>query len=254
MVVSELSTRLAAAVRAARAAAGRGLPQDAAQDVPRDDAAWPTTLLDPARELVPFLGRERELAELTGWAETDAPTRLRLVVAPAGYGKTRLAQEFGRRMAAAGWAVVPVARGKEAAAARTRPPGDVLFVVDHAATRLGLPAMLDGLARPARGRTRVLLLARVAGEWLRRLRWSSSLWDGLDRDDATQTALDLRLDPQVPDAVVLDTAVSAFARHLGAPDPGVAAVRLTDPAGGSRVSDLHAGAALAVLAAAGAPV
>lgn len=254
VVVSELSTRLAAAVRAARAVAGRGLPQDAAPDEPRDDAVWPTALLDPAREIVPFLGRERELAELTGWAETPAPTLLRLVVAPAGYGKTRLAHEFGRRMAGAGWAVVPVAHGKEATAARNRPPGDVLFVVDHAATRLGLPGMLDALARPVRGRTRVLLLARVAGEWLRRLRWSSSLWDGLDRYDATQTALDLRLDPQLPDAVVLDTAVSAFARHLGAPDPGVAAVRLTDPAGGSRVSDLHAGAALAVLAASGAPV
>nr|BFF21966.1 hypothetical protein GCM10025730_54870 [Promicromonospora thailandica] len=254
MVVSELSTRLAAAVRAARTAAGRGLLQPAVQDGPLDAVASPTALLDPARAVVPFVGRERELAELSAWAGSDAPVSLRLVVAPAGFGKTRLAQELGARMTAAGWTVVPVPRGREAATVRARPPGDVLFVVDHAATRLGLDTMLDALARPARGRTRVLMLARVAGEWLRRLRWSSALWERLERDDATQVALDMRLGPALPDAVVLDGAVEAFAAHLGVPSPGVAAVRLLDPAGGARVSDLHAGAALAALAAAGVRV
>lgn len=253
-MVSEVSTRLAAAVRAARAAARRGPLPPAAEDAPRDKTTWPTALLDPGRALVPFVGRGREMADLRTWAEGDAPISLRLVVAPTGFGKTRLAAEFGDRMGAAGWTVVAVPRGREVATVRARPQGDVLFVVDDAATRSGLAAMLDALARPARGRTRVLLLARVAGEWLRRLRWGSALWARLDRSDATQTALDLRLDPGLPDAVVLDGAVAAFAEHLGVEHPGVAVVRLLDPVGGARVADLHAGAALAALAAAGVPV
>jgi tetratricopeptide (TPR) repeat protein len=255
VVVSEVSTRLAAAVRAARAAARRG-PLPAAPDgpPPADRVGWPTALLDPAQAVVPFLGREQELDELRAWAESAAPIRLRLVVAPAGFGKTRLAHEFGGRMGRSGWTVVPVPRGREAATVRARPEGDVLFVVDNAATRLGLGAMLDAVGRPAQGRTRVLLLARVAGEWLRRLRWGSTLWAQLDRGDATQTALDLPLAAGLPDDLVLDAAVAAFADRLGIESPGVAAVRAPERAGATRVVDLHAAAALAALDAAGTPV
>lgn len=253
MVVSEVSTRLAAAVRAARTVVSRG-QLTAVTDEPLDGTLWPTALLDPARAVVPFIGREQELDELRTWAETPAPVRLRLVVAPAGFGKTRLANEFGSRMGGSGWTVVPVPRGREAATVRARPQGDVLFVVDNAATRLGLDAMLDAAARPARGRTRVLLLARVAGEWLRRLRWGSTLWPLLERDDATQIALDLALAPGLPDHVVLEAATAAFAEHLGVESPGAAAARGPEPVGTTRVLDLHAAAALAALGAAGVPV
>ncbi|WP_129788086.1 tetratricopeptide repeat protein [Promicromonospora panici] len=254
VVVSEVSTRLAAAVRAARTAVRRGPLQAAPGDAPRDAAQWPTALLDPAEAVVPFMGREQELDELRSWAERSAPISLRLVIAPVGFGKTRLANEFGTRMGESGWTVVPVPRGREAATVRARPQGDVLFVVDNAATRLGLATMLDAVARRAHGRTRVLLLARVAGEWVRRLRWGSTLWTRLERDDATQTALDLPLAPGLPDLTVLEAAVAAFAERLGVEDPGVSAVRLPEPVGGTRVSDLHAAAALAALEAAGAPV
>ncbi|WP_275005935.1 tetratricopeptide repeat protein [Promicromonospora iranensis] len=253
MVVSEVSTRLAAAVRAARTMVRRG-PLTAATDEPLDATRWPAALLDPARAVVPFLGRERELDELRSWAEGAAPISLRLVIAPAGFGKTRLANEFGGRMRESGWTVVPVPRGREAATVRARPQGDVLFVVDNAATRLGLGAMLDAAARPARGRIRILLLARVAGEWLRRLRWGSTLWPQLERDDATQVALDLALAPGLSDDVVLDVATAAFAERLGVQDPGAVAVRRPEPPGGVRVVDLHAAAVLAALEAAGVPV
>ncbi|MBA8808635.1 tetratricopeptide repeat protein [Promicromonospora sukumoe] len=259
-----MSTRLAAAVRAARTATGRGSLPAAVPEPPRDDARWPAVLLDPARALVPFMGRERELGELSAWAETDVPVSLRLLVAPAGFGKTRLGNELGNRLGEAGWTVVPVPHGREAATVRGRPPGDVLFVVDDAAARPGLAAMLDALARSARGRTRVLLLARVAGEWLRRLRWGSTLWARLGPGDATQTALDLPLSHDLTDDAVLQAAVTAFAGHLGVPDPDLGdALRAgPDPAGpdlsgraaGTRVSDLHAAAALVALAAAGVPV
>ncbi|MFC8796493.1 tetratricopeptide repeat protein [Promicromonospora sp. NPDC057138] len=255
VVVSEVSTRLTAAVRAARTAARRGPLAPAPDDPPRDYTRWPTALLDPAEAVVPFLGRERELDELRSWAESPAPVSLRLVVAPSGFGKTRLANELGRRMGESGWTVVHVPRGKEAATIRAaRPSGDVLFVVDDAATRFGLAAMCDAVARSAGGRTRVLLLSRVAGEWLRRLRWGSVLWTQLERADATQTALDLPLAPGLPDLTVLEAAVAAFAERLGVEDPGVAAVRLPEPVGGTRVADLHAAAALAALEVAGVPV
>lgn len=253
VVVSEVSTRLAAAVRAARTVVRRG-PLTAATTGSAHDTLWPTALLDPARAVVPFLGRERELEDLRAWAEGAAPISLRLVVAPAGFGKTRLADEFGARMGRAGWTVVPVARGREAATVRARPQGDVLFVVDNAPTRLGLGAMLDAAARPAAGRVRVLLLSRVGGEWLRRLRWGSTLWTRLERADATQTALDLPLAPGLSDVAVLEQAVAAFADHLGVRDPGLEAVRVPEPVGATRVVDLHAAAALAALGAAGAPV
>jgi tetratricopeptide (TPR) repeat protein len=253
VVVSEVSTRLAAAVRAARTVVRRG-PLAAAMDEPFDATRWPTALLDPARAVVPFMGRERELDELRSWAETPAPVRLRLVIAPAGFGKTRLANEFGGRMRESGWTVVPVPRGREAATVRARPQGDVLFVVDNAATRLGLVAMLDAVGRPTRGRTRVLLLARVAGEWLRRMRWGSTLWPLLERDDATQTALDLALAPGLRDSEVLEAATAAFAERLGVESPGAAAVRAPEPVGTTRVVDLHAAAVLAALEAAGVAV
>ena len=48
MVVSEVSTRLAAAVRAARTVVRRG-PLTAAADEPLDGVRRPTALLDPAR-------------------------------------------------------------------------------------------------------------------------------------------------------------------------------------------------------------
>lgn len=253
VVVSEVSTRLAAAVRAARTVVRRG-PLTAAADEPLDGLRRPTALLDPARAVVPFLGRERELDELRAWAESPTTISLRLIVAPVGFGKTRLANEFGSRMGESGWTVVPVPRGREAATVRARPQGDVLFVVDNAATRLGLGAMLDALARPGRGRVRVLLLARVAGEWLRRLRWGSTLWPLLERDGATQTPLDLALAPGLPDRAVLEAATAAFAHCLGVEDPGASAVRTPEPVGGTRVLDLHAAAALAVLEAAGVQV
>lgn len=253
MVVPDFSTRLAAAVQSARAAAHRGSRSGAPELLPLGEAR-PTALLDPAQALVPFLGRDAELDELHAWAEGAGPTRVRLVTGPAGFGKTRLAAEFGTRLSASGWTVVVVPHGKEAATVRARPQGDVLFVVDGAPTRLGLTAMLDAVGvRRGEGRTRVLLLARVGGEWLRRLRWGSTLWRHLERDDATQTSLDLPLAPGLSDRDVLDAAGSAFADVLGVELPARPVPAPPQP-GVTRVLDLHAAAALGALEACGVPV
>ncbi|MFN2219166.1 MAG: AAA family ATPase, partial [Anaerolineae bacterium] len=42
-------------------------------------------------QLAPFVGRERELAELSALLAPDAEARLVTVVGPGGMGKTRLA-------------------------------------------------------------------------------------------------------------------------------------------------------------------
>ncbi|WP_369373348.1 tetratricopeptide repeat protein [Promicromonospora sp. Populi] len=254
MVVSEVSTRLAAAVRAARTAARRGSLSAAPEPLADDDARRPAALLDPAQAVVPFLGRDRELGELRSWAESSPPIRVRLLIGPIGSGKTRLAHEFGTGLSAAGWSVVPVPRGREAATVRARPQGDVLFVVDDAATRFDLGAMLDAAARPADGRTRVLLLAPVAGEWLRRLRWGSTLWARLEFGDASQHALDLPLGPGLSDVAVLDAAAAAFAEHLGVELTVTPVLPPLAQVGATRVLDLHAAALLAALASAGVPV
>ena len=53
-------------------------------------------LLDPRRELVGFVGRERRAGVLVAWYEDDEAGRLRLVTGPGGVGKTRLAVELCR--------------------------------------------------------------------------------------------------------------------------------------------------------------
>ena len=64
----------------------------------------PARLLDPRREVVGFVGRDRELAELAAWCQDDDECgRLRLVTGPGGVGKTRLAVELADRMRKAGW-------------------------------------------------------------------------------------------------------------------------------------------------------
>jgi tetratricopeptide (TPR) repeat protein len=72
--------------------------------------AQPSRLLDPHSAVVGFTGREYVLARLAEWRDT-ATSRLSALVlhGPGGQGKTRLADEFARQTALAGWKVVSVA-------------------------------------------------------------------------------------------------------------------------------------------------
>src|ERR1019366_4449886 len=70
-------------------------------------------LLDPRREVVGFVGRERELAALAAWCQDDQAGRLRLLTGPGGVGKTRLAIELADRMRGGGWRAGGVADGSE---------------------------------------------------------------------------------------------------------------------------------------------
>jgi hypothetical protein len=71
-------------------------------------AVWrqPSRLLAARYQVVDFIGREPELAELAGWREDpDLGLAVKLVHGPGGQGKTRLASQFAQRSAEAGWTV-----------------------------------------------------------------------------------------------------------------------------------------------------
>ncbi|GAA2226067.1 hypothetical protein GCM10010413_21330 [Promicromonospora sukumoe] len=222
----------------------------------------PAALLAPEREVVPFTGRGRELADLRAWLRSRDPVALRLVCGLGGVGKTRLTLELGRRLRRTGWTVVHVPPGAEVAAvAAVATARRALLVVDDAGHRLGLPAMLDAVAATrGRGRLRILCTARTGGLWWRRLRWTSTLWAGRT-PSVTQMALDpaldrtvgvtsdpapgLELDRSEDDRALLDAAATRFARVLGRPVPEVAFQPTPDHR--PRALDLQATALAAVL-------
>ncbi|GAA4696492.1 Tetratricopeptide (TPR) repeat [Promicromonospora umidemergens] len=196
----------------------------------------PAALLAPERGVVPFMGRGRELVELRSWVRSRDPVALRLLCGPGGVGKTRLVLELGRRLRRTGWTVVHVPPAAEMAAlSAVAEERRVLLVVDDAASRPDLPAMLDAIgATSPRGRLRVLCTARTGGQWWRRERWTSRLWAGrtpsvtqmalepaLERrlDVAFDPALGLEIERSEDHRALLEVAATRFARALGRPVP-----------------------------------
>ena len=120
-------------------------------------------LLAPEAGLTRFEGRDDERADLVRWC-TEAGAPVRLLVGPAGVGKTRLAVELARALSE-GWATGIARPGTTAqivpAAAGCRRP--VLIIVDDADTEPAADiAALFEHAAAAPDRVRVLLVARSA--------------------------------------------------------------------------------------------
>ncbi|MBG0567077.1 tetratricopeptide repeat protein [Actinoplanes aureus] len=135
----------------------------------------PSRMLNARREVVPFTGREAELAELRDWR--DSPDRLaaRWLHGPGGQGKTRLAARFANECEAAGWRVATALHGPDA---DPPAPGShdltldgyagLLLIVDYAdrwllsnLTWLLKNALLHRDGVP----TRVLLIGRTLDAW-----------------------------------------------------------------------------------------
>ncbi|MFF2166595.1 tetratricopeptide repeat protein [Streptomyces sp. NPDC058175] len=187
-------------------------------------AHTPAGLLTARRAVVPFLGRDEELEELLAWAALPS-TGVWLLHGPGGQGKTRLAQQFGERLARDAWAVVwPRAT---AAPEQLSVIADVvvptLVVVDYAEGRVHqLAALLSELAHRGR-RVKVLLLARTGGDW-----WQELAASGDAVAELTDTAVVRRLPLLEPNDVDPYTvAVDAYAAALrdlpGMPDADWAA-------------------------------
>jgi WD40 repeat protein/Ni2+-binding GTPase involved in maturation of urease and hydrogenase len=141
----------------------------------------PTANLEPSAwlraeyQMVPFDGRETELAGLAAWAGAPKPVSAHLITGPAGQGKTRLAQQLCQDMTANGW-VAGAVHDNAAIADLTnlsKTGSPLLVVVDNAETRFEqirtLAAALTERS-PTSPPARLLLLSRGTGEWLRRLR------------------------------------------------------------------------------------
>jgi tetratricopeptide (TPR) repeat protein len=213
----------------------------------------PAGLLDPRRQIVDFLGRPKELEALVAWCEDDNASPLRLVAGPGGVGKTRLAVEVSRQLAAVGWRCERVGDGHEAGAieaVRAAIRSRTLLVVDYAEARQGLSGLLSALASDSSG-IRVLLLARSAGDWWDQLGAAEhAVRDLIRQAQAAAIELSPVVDAGMPDSAVLAEAVTAFARVLEVPAPSV---QFSGDAGRRRVLDLHAAALVAVLDSVGTP-
>ena len=210
-------------------------------------------LLDPRREVVGFVGRERELAELAAWCQDDHAGRLRLLTGPGGVGKTRLAIELADRMRGVGWRAERIADGSEAGAIgalRAVTRGRALLIVDYAETRAGLKQMLSALVGDLGKGVRVLLLARSAGDWWDQLGVGEpAVWDLVQAARPAKLSLSPAVAADLSDAEMVALAVRSFARELGVPG------RSVEIRGGTerrRVLDLHAAALVAVLGEASA--
>ncbi|MER5418963.1 tetratricopeptide repeat protein [Streptosporangium roseum] len=218
----------------------------AAELTPEMDGA--AALLHPARRVVPFTGRERELAELLAWCGDTGEGRLRLVTGGGGVGKSRLAAELARRLGE-GWGVVEVADDTEAEALerwRAVSEGRVLLIVDYAETRTGLAVLLREAAGDDGRRVRVLLLARSIGEWWQQLGAEPArVRQMVAAAGASGIELSEQVQTEVSDRELVAAAVPYFAAALGVAAPKRFEIVLGE--GSQRILDLHAAALVTVL-------
>jgi tetratricopeptide (TPR) repeat protein len=134
------------------------------------DAYVPSMLLRPEYGVVSFTGRAAEVTALRQWLDADDRVGIRLITAPAGQGKTRLALHLCELARRDDWLAgfvadeLPLDALGRVALLRQR----ILIVVDYA------EGHTDNLVRtvghclrrgPDDPPVRILLLARSAGEW-----------------------------------------------------------------------------------------
>jgi hypothetical protein len=220
----------------------------------KQSVAW---LLHPQSTVVRFFGRSWQLRELENWLTAEGASTVRLLVAPGGVGKSRLAQQLVSQMAK--WRPMMVRPEGEAEAAAMIAEGSlsgpVLLVVDYAETRdpVYLAALLCAAYQQAR--VRVLLLARTAGAWWTTLS-SAYPQQGHVVDALTVKrnvlVLPARVEPYETWEIIEDAA-AAFAAKLGRPEPlwrALAAEGFAVP-DDAPVLRLHAEALIAVLGRSG---
>ena len=175
------------------------------------------TLLRPEHGLVPFLGRQDLLDQITSWCQGPAGRPLLLVTGSGGSGKTRLGREACVQMQlVAAWDAGLADDQRRDGTATTRLQRPTLLVVDDADLQTGLISALVEYLRwdDAGPSVRLLLLARAAGTW----------WDRLVRQQelaSSYTGLDLDRHPVPPAgrAEHFRCASTAFAAYRGPEAP-----------------------------------
>lgn len=217
----------------------------------------PTALVVADYGVVPYDDALGSKAGLLAWAASGRPTPSgRLLVAPAGYGKTRLALELVTELRGRGWKAGLLPR---AAFGRTGPRGEAdidrqlarffqargeagaLLVLDYAETRAADIERVTKAAQQAQagGPVRLLLLARGAGDWWKELRADSrSVQLVFEAEPLTGHAADV---PAADRERFFKTAASAFYLKLkaaGADDVLPATTWAERPAPAARLAAL----------------
>ena len=151
------------------------------QPEPPASSAWlrelPSRMLNARRAVVPFTGRDGELADLRQWRDSGPRLAVRWLHGPGGQGKTRLAAQFAAESAATGWKVIAAFHGPDADPIepgsqdmRLAGSAGLLMLVDYA-DRWFLTNMTwlfkNALLHQTGVATRVLLVARTADAWPR---------------------------------------------------------------------------------------
>jgi tetratricopeptide (TPR) repeat protein len=214
----------------------------------------PAALLRADVEAVGFRGRQELLDEFRVWCVAPGGYSVRLLTGPGGQGKTRLACELGRRMAAENWAVLRLAAVPADGPAdygvlgTLRATIPVLVIVDYAEARSGqVGAVVEALTQGS-APARLLLLARTAGEWQRELVAASPALDLAGPEFPVEVALPPLADGAAERAAVFADTVTDLSARLGAL-PGHAGVDWEQASAGVAVPDLSPpryGTALAV--------
>lgn len=128
-------------------APGRARPPSIPTPEWRQGRSPPSALLRPEYAVVPFHGREAELASLISWVNEASKVAVRICRGAEGIGKTRLALELCERMRRAGWTAGLIDPPRGAPPSRLvgqlqRRQGDLLIVLDDATLDHPLLALL----------------------------------------------------------------------------------------------------------------
>jgi tetratricopeptide (TPR) repeat protein len=169
-------------------------------------------------DVVPLIGRDREMADLRRWLNDPAEISVRVLVGAGGRGKTRLALELARATSTEGWLAgfatveeLDRFRGQNGIE-QWRWDKPVLIIFDYAASRAAqigtwLRELVDASLED-RPKLRLLLLERQAN---RAGGWLATIF-GLGDDDDSRAAITL-LDPPEP-VDLLAVAEVEFRREL----------------------------------------
>ncbi|XVV00177.1 tetratricopeptide repeat protein [Actinosynnema sp. CA-248983] len=147
------------------------LPDLFVEEPPLPENPLPSELLNPRHRVVRYEDVHGSLGRLQAWLSEPATTDVRLFTGPGGSGKTRLAVELVEAAVGAGFraGVVREAVPADAVQRIVDVTSPLLLVVDYAETRSALVARLTEQVLLRSAPTRVVLLARSAGRWLRDL-------------------------------------------------------------------------------------
>ncbi|MFG1606894.1 NACHT domain-containing protein [Actinoplanes sp. NPDC049265] len=213
----------------------------------------PSQLLDVRNEVVPFYGRDKLRGDLLAWRDESRPRQIKLIHAPGGHGKTRLARQFAGDSVADGWHVgeAYADNSRHQPLLKLDDPRDapgLLVIIDYA-ERWPTDQLLECCGRITRTgyeRVRVLMLARP-GSW-----WSSVRHTLVDiyRFRDGQTGLEAIATAPAERRAVFDTARDRFAKAMDV--PGSESIQppmdLSDPKFDS-ILEIHMAALVAIDAA-----